>query len=143
MSALLRTVSSARVPFLWVTRQSPDTAMEGGRVLQVTTLAGTPGTMDPKRLADLRTESSSFLEEAEDGIIVLDCLDFLVLHNGAERVQRALADLHDEVTVRGGSLLVFVDGHRTNPRLVAWLQRELDPLPEETDWVSPRESLAA
>ncbi len=117
--------------------------MEGGRVLQVTTLAGTPGTMDPKRLADLRTESSSFLEEAEDGIIVLDCLDFLVLHNGAERVQRALADLHDEVTVRGGSLLVFVDSHRTNPRLVAWLQRELDPLPEETDWVSPRESLAA
>lgn len=143
MSNLLRTASSARAPFLWVTQRPSDGTIDGGRALHVTTLSGKPGTLDPKRLPDLRAAASSFLEGAEDGVIVVDCLDFLVLHNGAERVQRALADLHDEVTVRGGTLIVLVDDQRTNPRLVAWLQRELDPLPEGADAVPVRESLAA
>ncbi len=95
----------------------------------MTTLSGSRGTVDPKRLGDLRAAAAAFLEREGNGLVVLDCLEYLVLHNGADRVARALADVHDEVTVRGGSLVVFVDVSSTNPRLVAWLAREFDPLP--------------
>lgn len=61
--------------------------------------------------------------------MVLDCLAYLVLHNGPDRVARALADVHDEITVHGGTLVVFVETNTANPRLVAWLAREFDPLP--------------
>ncbi len=122
--------SLARVgrPRLWITDRPSVTPMEGGRVLRVTALAQGEGTVDPKRLGDLRTAAGAFVSEDGSGLVVLDCLENLVLHNGAERVLRALADLHDEVTMNGGSLIVLVDVHRTNPRLVAWLERELDVL---------------
>ena len=103
--------------------------MEGGEVLRVTTLSGHGTTLDPKRLGELRAAAAAFLEKEGNGLVVLDCLEYLVLHNGPERVARALADVHDEVTLRGGSLVVFVDATTANPRLVAWLAREFDPLP--------------
>ncbi|HYM39025.1 MAG TPA: DUF835 domain-containing protein [Thermoplasmata archaeon] len=98
-------------------------------MLRVTPLAGTDDTVDPKRLGDLRAAAAAFVAEHGSGWVLLDCLGYLVLHNGAERVERALADLHDEVTLAGGFLVVFVDARAANPRLVAWLERELDPLP--------------
>ena len=99
--------------------------------------------MDPKRLGDLRSHATRFLEASPDGVVLVDCLEHLILHNGAERVQRALADLHEVVTMRGGSLVVFLNARAANPRLVAWLQRELDPLPPPEDRMSEGERLFA
>ncbi len=93
------------------------------------TLTQREGALDPRRLGDLRAAAADFVAEDGSGLVVLDCLENLVLHNGAERVLRALADLHDEVTMHGGSLIVLVDARATNPRVVAWLERELDALP--------------
>lgn len=143
MTSLLRSASATGQPVLLVTQRDSGEDPEHGQVLRVTTLAGTTGTLDPKRLADLHEAATAFLSREEDGLVLLDCLDFLVLHNGAERVQRALADLHDEVTVRGGSLVVLVDDERTNPRLIAWLQRELDSLPDLRDLATERPGLIA
>lgn len=102
---------------------------EGAQVLRVTTVGGQEGTVDPKRLGDLRAAAAAFVSGDASSLVILDCLEYLVLHNGAERVLRALADLHDEVTMKGGSLIVLVDARLSNPRLVAWLERELDVLP--------------
>ncbi len=98
-------------------------------MLRVSTVAAGDHGLDPKRLGDLRTFAATFLGRSEGGLVVLDCLDYLVLHNGPERVARALADVHDEVSVHGGALVVFVDANSANPRLVAWLAREFDPFP--------------
>lgn len=102
---------------------------DSGRVLRMSTVDRGGDTLDPKRLGDLGDAVVAFLAGEGAGAVVLDCLEYLVANNGVERVERALAALHDEVTMRGGSLVVFVDGRRANPRLVAWLERELDPLP--------------
>lgn len=128
--ALLHELALARGSYLWVTERAMEPPANGGRVLRLTTL-GTSGGLDPKRLGDLRTSVAGFVAGDASGLVVLDCLDYLVLHNGPERVLRVLADLHDEVSVHGGSLIVFVDARVANPRLVAWLERELDPLPRE------------
>ncbi len=97
-------------------------------MVRVTTLAGSGPAIDPKRLGDLRAAASAFLEQGA-GLVVLDCLEYLVLHNGADRVARTLADVHDDVTTHGASLVIFVDANTASPRLVAWLAREFDPLP--------------
>lgn len=139
--AFLRSLASAGRPYLWITERGVDPPTDGGQVLRLTTLNGKTGTVDPKRLGDLRTSAAAFVAGDATGLVVVDCLDYLVLHNGPERVLRALADLHDDVSVNGGCLVVFVDAQIANPRLVAWLERELDPFPEprvlepETDQV--------
>ncbi len=135
--------SSSGKPYLWVTERGPEAPPAGGRVMRLTPLSEGPGTLDPKRLQDLRPSAAEFLAGAADGLVLLDSLEYLVLHNGAERVQRALADLHDEVVMHGGSLVVFVNARVANPRLVAWLQRELDPLPSSEPAASPEEGLLA
>ncbi len=109
----------------------------------MTSLPSDGGTVDPKRLADLRAAAAAFLEKEHGGLVVLDCLEYLVLHNGPERVARALADVHDDVTVNGGSLVIFVDANTANPRLVAWLARELDPLPITVDRPAADDGLVA
>ncbi len=125
----LASLAGADRPYLWITDRTSPLAADGGRVLRVATLAPREGALDPRRLGDLRAVAAGFVAEGGSGLVVVDCLENLVLHNGAERVLRALADLHDEVTMKGGSLVVLVDVRAANPRLVAWLERELDALP--------------
>lgn len=127
--AFLQCLAASHRPYLWITDRASTMRAEGGRVLRVTTAAGQDDTIDPKRLGGLRTAAAAFVSTDDSGLVILDCLEYLVLHNGAERVLRALADLHDEVTMNGGSLIVLVDVRIANPRLVAWLERELDALP--------------
>lgn len=127
--ALLSSLAASHPSYLWVTDRTQDPPANGGAVLRVTTLSGKNGTVDPKRLGDLRASAAAFVSNDASGLVILDCLEYLVLHNGAERVLRALADLHDEITMHGGSLVVVVDERIGNPRLVAWLERELDALP--------------
>ncbi len=141
--SFVRSTSRSGQPFLWITERGPDAPPDGGQVLRVTTLSGGRGTLDPKRLQDLRPAAAAFLAGSADGVVLLDCLEYLALHNGPERVQRALADVHDEVTMHGGSLVVFVNARVANPRLVAWLQRELDALPGAQSAVATGQGLVA
>lgn len=126
-SALIRAAGTGR--YLWLTQRGPTPAPDGGQVIRVTTLEADGSTLDPKRLGDLRAAACAFLEGGPGGLVVLDCLEYLVLHNGPDRVARVLADLHDDITVHGGTLVLFVESRTANPRLVAWLAREFDPLP--------------
>ncbi len=118
-------------PFLWITSRPHSGVPAGGQVLRVTTLDGAPWSIDPKHLQDLRAGASAFLDERGSGTVVVDCVDLLTLHNGVERVVRALEDLHEEVATRDAVLVVFLDDRSANPRMVAWLERELDSFPVE------------
>ena len=141
--AFLQSLARDLRPHLWITDRSSTVPADGGRVLRVTTVAGLEGTVDPKRLGDLHAVAAAFVSGDASALVILDCLEYLVLHNGAERVLRALADLHDEVTMNGGSLVVPVDARLANPRLVAWLERELDVLPIGEVAAGPADLLSA
>ena len=129
--AFLGSLSSSRRSFLWITDRASWPSVDGGRILRLTSTSTGPGALDPKHLSDLRTAAAAFVADDSAGLVLVDGLESLVLHNGGERVQRTLADLHDDVTMHGGSLVVFVDPRAASPKLVAWLERELDPLPSE------------
>jgi uncharacterized protein DUF835 len=126
----LRSMEDAQTRFLWMTSVRPAEAPEGGDVLQVTTLRRGLGSVDPRRLQDLRAAATTFFDENGPGLLVIDCLAPLVLHAGVERVLRFVDDLHEEVAMRDAYLVVFVDPRELNRRMIAWLERELDPLPQ-------------
>lgn len=141
--AFLRSIGATGEASLWITSRADPAAPPGGEVLRVTTLNGGPWTIDPKRLQDLRAGTSAFLDEHASGTVVVDCVDMLTLHNGVERTVRALEDLHEEVATRDAVLVVFVDPRTASPRMVAWLERELDALPESAAPAEPPRGLLA
>ena len=122
-------LADGRTPFLWITSRPVDTAPDGGDLLRVTTLRGGMATADPRRLQDLKTAATTFFDERGPGTLVLDCLEPLILHAGVERALRFVEDLHEEVAMRSGILVVFADPRTVTARMIAWLERELDPLP--------------
>jgi len=141
--AFLRSIGAAGEPSLWITSRAHPVAPPGGEILRVTTLDGGPWTIDPKRLQNLRAGTAAFLDEHASGTIVVDCVDLLTLHNGVERTMRALEDLHEEVATRDAVLVVFVDPRTASPRMVAWLERELDALPKADGPAEPPRGLLA
>ena len=125
----MRVLSEAHTPFLWITARPVSAPPDGGDLIRVTTLAGAMGTADPRRLQDLRAAATTFFDERGPGALVVDCLDPLVVHSGVERVLRFIDDLHEETATRNAILVVFADRRGTNPRMIARLERELDPFP--------------
>jgi len=126
---LIRQLAEARTACLWITAEPHGAVPPGVEVVRVATLGGRPGTLDPKRLPTLRSGASAFLDMHGGGAIIVDCVGALAAYAGVERVLRALEDLHEEVATRQAILAVFLDPRTASPRLVAWLERELDALP--------------
>jgi hypothetical protein len=112
-----------------MTSAQPEAPPDGVVVLRVTTLHRGLGTADPRRLQDLRAAATTFFDETGPGLLVIDCLPPLVLHAGVERVLRFVDDVHEEVAMRNAYLVVFANPRELNRRMIAWLERELDPLP--------------
>lgn len=129
--SFVRSLAQAHAPFLWITSRLVDPFPDGGELLRVTTVRGGIRTADPRRLQDLRAAATTFFDERGPGTVVLDCLDTLVVHSGVERVLRLVDDLHEEIAMRNGMLVVFVDPRGRNERMIAWLERELDAFPKD------------
>ncbi len=127
----VRSLTAAHTPFLWMTARAVDSLPDGGDLLRVTTVRGGVATADPRRLLDLRTAATTFFDERGPGILVLDCLDSLIAHAGLERALRFVDDLHEETAMRNGILVVLADPRTVSPRMIAWLERELDPFPRD------------
>ncbi len=125
-AAFARFLEGGADPFLWITSRDVGVLEEDGHSLHV---SPDDGGMDPKRLGDLRIAAARFLASSEGSVLVLDCLELLALHNGVERVVRTIEGIHDDATTKGGILIVCADPRTANPRLIAWLERELEAFP--------------
>jgi hypothetical protein len=133
VSSFLQSIAEARIRFLCMTAGRPAAVPPGGDIIRVTTIHRGLGTVDPRRLQDLRAAATTFFDEHGPGVLVVDCLPPLVLHAGIERVLRFVDDLHEEVAMRDANLVVFADRRELNRRMIAWLERELDPLPRTAE----------
>ena len=127
-AALAQSLGDDHAVFLWITSRSTAPLSNGGTELCVATASRLRG-VDPKRLGDMRASAAAFLDSHPGGVLILDCLDLLATHNGVERVVRAIEGIHDDATTKGGTLVVFADPRTASPRLIAWLERELEDFP--------------
>src|SRR5206468_7021155 len=90
-----------------------------------------------------RTAATTFFSARGAGAFVVDCLDALVVHSAIERVLRFVDDLHEETATRNALLVVFANPRRTNARMIAWLEGELDPFPRTASVPHPEQPVVA
>ena len=141
--AFLRTLAGNRTRFLWMTTTRPASVPDGGDLLEVTTVHRGIGTVDPRRLQELQVVATTFLDEHGPGALVVDCLEPLILHGGIERVLRFIDDLHEQIAMRHAFLVVFARARGLSRRMIAWLERELDPLPQDVAPTGVQDRLVA
>lgn len=126
----LREVGGGPNPFLWITSGAGFPAAADAQILRVLPSGGN-GDADARRPQDLRARVAGFLDGRDGGVVVVDCADLLASECGTERAVRALQDLHEEVARRDAVLVVVLEPRTARPRMLAWLEREFDPLPDQ------------
>lgn len=92
------------VPYIWITNLDH------------------PRAISPTRLAPLLHSVINSVDE--DAFVVLDGIDYLVLHNGFEPTFKFLLSLKDALLERGAGVLLVVDPEALEKRQLAMLERE-------------------
>ncbi len=87
-------------------------------------------TVHPRNLAKMSELVSRYLNEANSkgvtGVVILDGLEFLIIHNGLQPVLRFLATLRDMAIVKRALLIVVLEEYSWNPKELAILRRVLE-----------------
>ncbi|BAA29602.1 DUF835 domain-containing protein [Pyrococcus horikoshii] len=65
------------------------------------------GAVDPMNLPRIIELSRKYFQSVERGVVVIDCLEYLVLYNGFENTAKHLAILRDYATVNNGTLILI------------------------------------
>ncbi|MEM3086404.1 MAG: DUF835 domain-containing protein [Halobacteria archaeon] len=103
-----------KTPVVWVGEQSPS--------------AGVPSVHGPDELAYI---AAKFLSESREGVVALDCLEYLVQTADFRRALKLVYHLKEMVARKGGRLLLSVNPRSLEPWEWSLLEKETEPLPEE------------
>ncbi len=112
---------------LVITRQHPNHMgrkynLEKIRIVWLSTTLGNDY-VDPHNLNSLTTLANSFLQGNGLGVIVLDGLEYLMVHNDFGRVLKFVEYLNELVMQRGAVLLISLDDRAFESRQMALLER--------------------
>jgi len=112
---------------LVITRQHPNNVvrkynLDGVRLIWLSTTLG-KDYVDPHNLNSLTGMASSFLQENGRCVIVLDGLEYLMVHNDFGRVLKFVEYLNETVMQRQAILLISLDERAFEPRELALLER--------------------
>ncbi|NJE05842.1 DUF835 domain-containing protein [Thermococcus sp. M36] len=86
-------------------------------------------TISPTNLPKILSLSQRYLLESETlgitGVVVLDCVEYLIVHNGMTSVLKFMATLRDLVVLKGGTFIVVLDEGTLNRREYITIRRVL------------------
>ncbi len=113
---------------LVVTREFPDTvrAAFGLQVTPIIWLAESPGErrVAPTSLTALSDTITRFMEASQNGIVLLEGMEYLVTHNGFRKVLKLLDSLNEATWVSKARLLVAADPNAFDDKDLALLERD-------------------
>ncbi|MEW5747942.1 MAG: DUF835 domain-containing protein [Candidatus Thermoplasmatota archaeon] len=120
-----------------VTRQHPDLVrqrygLERTPVYWLATRAG-EGVISPTNLGILTQTLVKFIGDNDDGVILLDGLEYLVSNNDFGKVLKVVDQVHDHISQSGSRLILPVDPRAFEPRELALLERNMDRIAGATD----------
>ncbi|WP_161937342.1 DUF835 domain-containing protein [Pyrococcus kukulkanii] len=119
---LVHTLSDSGIPVLLITRKRPDSTRRGVQVIWVSRVGDG---VSPTDLHRLLNEAIKFLSGVKGkGVVVVDCVEFLLLYNEFKAVAKFLFTLKDHVLMSGGFLIIG-----TSPEVIG--EREFNVLREE------------
>jgi hypothetical protein len=85
---------------------------------------GTEDAIDPKDLAKINHILNEFLKRAEDSVILLEGVEYLIIQNSFDKVIKALHSLNDYITIFGSRLLIPVNPKTLDERELSILEKE-------------------
>lgn len=123
---------------LIVTRQFPKDVrskyyLQTTPILWLSTVAG-PDNMDPAKLSLLTDYLVNFMEKSQNGVIMVDGLEYLITSNDFQRVLRAVDRCTESAMVSSSRLIMTVDPRSFDPKELATLERNREVVrPDATE----------
>lgn len=82
--------------------------------------------IDPRRLGILGREIIKFMQQNNGCIILLEGLEYLILHNGFEKVMRTIHSLCEAVVQNASLLIIPINPDALDKRELALLERNME-----------------
>lgn len=85
-------------------------------------------TIDPDNLPRLTHTVTEFIQKAPISFVLLVGLEYLIVHNGFDRVLKHLHMINDQVMTNRARFLGVIDPRTLDPRELSLLEREMHPV---------------
>ncbi len=114
---------------LCITRHYPEIVREKydiahASIVWITTLEG-EDRISPRKLDDLKMLIRNFAEHSKTGAIMIDCIDYLIAHNGYTKTLLFVKEVKDIASLYGSILLIPLDPRTMRRRMVKLFEREM------------------
>ncbi len=120
-------------PGLLISRQHPSRLEERFKNTRFVWISQTPGKdyYEPTALNSLTKLVCQFVEEKEKCIVLLDCFEFLTIHNDFEHAFKTLELINEFVMQRNAVLIIPLNPKALEPRHVSLLERGMEVVESE------------
>jgi hypothetical protein len=85
-----------------------------------------PYSIDPTSLAKLTHLIRDFIKERESAVVLLDGLEYLIMHNGFETALRFLQALNDLIILNNATLIIPLDPSSLSVKQLSLLEKEME-----------------
>lgn len=85
--------------------------------------------IDPAMTAELSMTIKNFIEESKNGVVLLDGIEYLIVHNNFNKVLKLLHDLNEAIAVYNAIMTIPIDKRILNEKEYALLVRDIKILP--------------
>jgi hypothetical protein len=82
--------------------------------------------VDPTSLAKLTHLIRDFIKERESAVVLLDGLEYLIMHNGFETALRFLQALNDLIILNNATLIIPLDPSSLSVKQLSLLEKEME-----------------
>jgi hypothetical protein len=90
--------------------------------------------IDPAMTAELSMTIKDFIEESENGVVLLDGLEYLIVHNNFNKILKLIHDINEAIAVHQAILIIPVDRRILNEKEYALLERDIKKLPSDAEY---------
>lgn len=127
---------------LLITREYPEKLREKHQlphmnVLWLSQVEGHETSIEPTNLPRLTHFVTQFIRDAPLSFVLLVGLEYLVVHNGFDKMLKHLHMINDQVMTHNSRFLVVVDPKTMEPKELSLLEREMRPLKKDNLFKSP------
>ena len=88
------------------------------------------GAVDPTRLHYITQTIIDFVRAHDGGVIIIDCIDFLLLYNDFRSVMKFLLSVKDNVVINGGMMIVVLSEKTLSAQEKSIIMKEFEPFRE-------------
>ncbi|MBU7023826.1 MAG: DUF835 domain-containing protein [Theionarchaea archaeon] len=130
LSLFRKLTETRRESGMVITRTFPDKMRKNEMLEDVNVLwlsrEESPYSIDPTSLAKLTHLIRDFIKEKESAVVLLDGLEYLIMHNGFETALRFIQALNDLIILNNATLIIPLDPSSLSVKQLSLLEKEME-----------------